>query len=73
MAEDPYQVQKEPLEIGMIVFRNVVKLLKFYSKSKSIYGTNYCFFNGMTLQIMTLYVMEMLYEVPWDPSTGHFE
>jgi hypothetical protein len=28
---------------------------------KGIYGSNTCFLNGMTLQIMTLYVMELLY------------
>lgn len=53
-----------------MVFRNVVKLLKFFAKQKGIYGSNYCFFNGMTLQIMTLYVMELLYEDPDEQYQG---
>jgi hypothetical protein len=35
-------------------------MLKFFTKQKSIYGANVCFFNGMTLQVMTLFVMETI-------------
>jgi hypothetical protein len=46
-CEDPYE--KEEGETGLVVFRNVVRLLKHFCKMKGIYGSNSCFFNGMTL------------------------
>jgi len=34
---------------GVIIFRNVTRLLKFFAQRKGIYGANLCFFNGMTI------------------------
>jgi hypothetical protein len=45
---------------GLQIFKEVTKMLKYFTKQKSIYGANICFFNGMTLQVMTLYVMEQM-------------
>jgi len=34
---------------GLYIFQEVVKMLKYFSKQKSIYGANLCYFNGMTI------------------------
>ena len=57
----PIQGQQCPIRPGLIIFRQVTKMLKFFTKQRGIYGANICFLNGMTLQIMTLYVMELIY------------
>lgn len=46
---------------GLYIFQQVVKFLKAFAKSKQIYGSNLCYLNGMTLQLMTVFVMEILY------------
>lgn len=52
----------EDSSVGEHVFSRVVQLLKQFARNKSIYGSNQCYLNGISLQIMTLFVMELLYE-----------
>ena len=49
---------------GLIVFREVTKLVKYFCKSKGIYGANLCYLNGMSIQIMVICVMETIYLMP---------
>lgn len=45
----------------MVVFRPVCKLVKLFCKQRGIYGANLCYLNGMSIQIITMRVMEILY------------
>ena len=40
----------------------MVRLVKLWARQKNIYGSNVCFLNGVTIQIMVLLVMEIIYD-----------
>lgn len=43
------------------VFQTVSKLVKLFCKQKAIYGSNLCYLNGMSIQILTMRVLEIVY------------
>jgi poly(A) polymerase Pap1 len=47
---------------GLYVFGQVCRLVKKFCRQRQIYGSNLCFLNGVTIQIMVLLAMEIIYE-----------
>ena len=55
-------IERVAKKYGINIFREVTKRLKKFFKAKCLYGTNLGFLNGMSIQVMTLFVMELLYD-----------